>query len=82
VYRGTAIPALRGRYVFGDFVSGRLMAVKLPADRTQRIDAATNLGKWPVLFSTFGRDPRGELYVGALGRGDVYRLAPAAEAAP
>ena len=25
VYRGSAIASLRGRYVFGDFLSGRLM---------------------------------------------------------
>ncbi len=77
VYRGTAIPALRGRYVFADFVSGRLMAIDLPNDRTRRVGAATNLGKWPMLISTFGRDARGELYVGAFGRGEIYRLAPA-----
>lgn len=78
VYRGAAIPALRGHYVAADFVSGRMLAVALPEDRKQRVKETINLGKWPVLISTFGRDPQGELYVGAFGRGEIYRLAPAA----
>jgi glucose/arabinose dehydrogenase len=79
VYTGTRIPALRGLYVFGDFVSGRLFAVALPSDRSMRVQAPTALGQWPIMPSTFGRDHRGEIYVASLPRGDIFRLAPASK---
>jgi glucose/arabinose dehydrogenase len=70
VYLGTALPALKGHYVFADFVSGRLWALPLltlePVPKT--------LGKWPILPSTFGRDAAGEIYLADFGRGDIYRL--------
>jgi glucose/arabinose dehydrogenase len=79
VYRGRKIPALAGRYVFGDFVSGRIWALVLPpvgAEDRPATDVAA-LGLWPILISTFGQDPDGELYVGDFGRKAVYRIVPA-----
>lgn len=79
VYTGTRIAALKGRYVFGDFVSGRIWAIRLPGDGRSRVakNAAAALGKWPLLISTFGRDNRGEVYVADFGGGKVYRIEPA-----
>jgi glucose/arabinose dehydrogenase len=77
VYTGTRVPALRGLYVFGDFVSGRLFALSLPADRATRIAQPIALGRWPLLPSTFGRDAAGELYVATFANGDIYRIGPA-----
>jgi glucose/arabinose dehydrogenase len=73
VYLGETIPQLRGKYVFGDFVSGRMFALDLPDDRTQRVDAKS-LGKLSMLISTFGRDHAGELYVGSYGDGRIVKL--------
>jgi hypothetical protein len=73
VYLGAKIPQLKGKYVFGDFVSGRMFALDLPDDRTQRVDAKA-LGKFSMLISTFGRDHAGELYVGSYGDGRIVRL--------
>jgi len=81
VYTGERIAALRGLYVFGDFVSGRLFAIALPRDRTQRVQAPIALGKWPIMPSTFGRDHRGELYVASLPGGEIYRLDPVSKSA-
>jgi glucose/arabinose dehydrogenase len=77
VYTGERIAALAGLYVFGDFGSGRLFAIDLPEDRGQRVAQSVALGSWRVRPSTFGRDARGELYVGDFSRGEVLRLVPA-----
>ncbi len=61
VYRGTLVPALAGRYVYGDYCSGRLWA------DNDRLDPAA-----PQL-STFGEDAAGEVYLGTLG-GELLRF--------
>lgn len=59
VYRGTNVPELVGRYVFADYVSGRIWAL------TQRTGSpsSTELFNLPTLLSTFGVDEQNELYV-------------------
>jgi glucose/arabinose dehydrogenase len=76
VYTGQRIDALKGRYVFGDFGSGRLWALKLPASESDPATDVLALGRWQLNPSTFGRDADGELYVGDFGRGVVYALRP------
>ena len=39
---------------------------------------ALALGRWPLLVSTFGEAPDGELLVADFGNGVVYRVEPAA----
>jgi hypothetical protein len=34
------------------------------------------LGQFQRMFTTFGRDSRGELYVGDFGAGDILKLVP------
>lgn len=77
VYTGTAVPELQGRYVFGDFTSGRIWAVPLPESgdgSAGPLVSPTALGHWKLLLSTFGQDGAGELYVADYGRGAVHRL--------
>ncbi len=70
VYRGTDFPGLVGRYLFADFVSGRLWALtESGSDWTMEQVAQADF-----LVSAFGQDARGELYVLDHG-GAVYRLA-------
>lgn len=79
VYTGAALPELQGRYVFGDFTSGRIWAVALPESGdggAAPLASPTALGHWKLLLSTFGRDGAGELYVADYGRGAVHRLEP------
>ncbi|MED5372991.1 MAG: PQQ-dependent sugar dehydrogenase [Myxococcota bacterium] len=79
VYTGDRVPELRGLYVFGDFVRGRIWALELPQDRTQPVQEPKALGRWPVLLSSFGVDGAGDLYVLDYGQGRVLRVdAPAA----
>jgi glucose/arabinose dehydrogenase len=72
VYRGSAIAGLFGRYVFADFVSGRLMHIGADAQPTVTIAAGFDTG---LNISSFGRDAAGELYVVDYG-GGLYRVVP------
>lgn len=65
VARGDAVPALKGRYVFGDFVTGRLWAAALPEAVEQKPAqvALEALGKWPVLPTHFFNDPSGDVWL-------------------
>ena len=74
VYRGSDIPTLQGRYVYGDFCSGWLRSFELrdgeaQDPRTLDVGTVANL-------SSFGVDAAGELYALSLS-GSVYRLAQA-----
>ncbi|HXF93941.1 MAG TPA: PQQ-dependent sugar dehydrogenase [Nitrospiraceae bacterium] len=71
VYRGRAVPALQGLYLYGDYCSGELFALDAtaPASGEARVLLQTGLS-----ISSFGEDEQGELYV-VDHRGGVYRLA-------
>lgn len=71
VYRGRAMPAVRGRYFYGDFCSGTVWSLRL------RNGKAQGLRREPLrapTLSSFGEDARGELYLVTLS-GTLYRLA-------
>jgi len=70
VYRGAAIPALRGYYLFADFGSGRIWMMKGAAGSRLR---APGLDGRVSSVSSFGEDASGELYVVSL-EGAVYRI--------
>ena len=72
VVRDPELPALAGRYVYGDLCEPSLRSAKL-GRRRARGDRETGL-KVPQLVS-FGEDARGRVYVASLD-GPVYRLAP------
>jgi glucose/arabinose dehydrogenase len=75
VYLGQRIPALDGKYVFGDFTTGRMFALDLPDPRA-RVKRVESLGKFPIFISTFARDAAGELYVASFADGRILRLDP------
>ncbi len=72
VYRGEAIPALRGAYVFGDYCSGLIRAIATDGDRAE----ASVLLESGVAMSTFGVDESGELYLADVERGEIWRIVP------
>jgi len=78
-YLAEDIPKLTGLYVFGDFISGRIWALRLPQQPSTRVGPrdVLALGRWPVQISTFGRDEKGKLYLADYGLGIVYRIDPA-----
>ncbi|MDP2305259.1 MAG: PQQ-dependent sugar dehydrogenase [Pseudomonadota bacterium] len=69
VYRGPSVPALDGRYVYADFVTGRFWAVPTEGG------APNLLGDTELNPSTFGVDRKGRLYVGDY-RGTIWRVGP------
>lgn len=79
VYRGSALPALRGRYIYGDYVTGNLFA----------FDPAAGTAASPALLTTvsggdvagFAEDHDGELYVLRLAASRIEKLVPAPPAA-
>jgi glucose/arabinose dehydrogenase len=72
VYRGTAIPALDGAYVFADYCTGVMTAL---VRRNGRIVGKKVLATNLQSVASFGEDQNGELYVLLLS-GTVYRIAP------
>jgi hypothetical protein len=70
VYRGSAISALAGRYVFGDFGSGRLWHIPADTAPTMAMSGGVQTG---LNISSFGEGVDGELYVVHYG-GQLYRL--------
>jgi len=70
VYRGSAIPALVERYVFADFVTGRIWHVARDTPATLTVTGGFDTG---LSISSFGEGADGELYVVDYG-GALHRL--------
>jgi len=70
VYRGSAIPALRGWYLFGDYGTGRIWALKRGAGGVKSLSGAD---KVLANLTSFGQDASGELFVASPG-GSVYKI--------
>lgn len=70
VYRGSAIPALVGHYLFADFVSGRIWHIPNDTAPTVTVEEGYDSG---LNVSSFAEDPDGELYVVNM-RGDLHRI--------
>lgn len=68
-YRGS-ITTLRGRYVFGDYCSGRIWF----ATESGGEWSAEEWAETGIAISSFGEDENGELCVTDLSRGEVYRF--------
>jgi glucose/arabinose dehydrogenase len=67
------LPALDGRYLYGDFCGGRVQALRLDGGAVAHAD---DLGVSVPQLESFGMDGLGRAYVVSLG-GDVLRLDPA-----
>ena len=75
VYRGSRLPELQGAYLYADYVSGRLWALRYDEQAGKVVSNHALKGdRLPVI--TFGEDEEGEVYftiVAANGRG-IYRF--------
>jgi len=76
VYRGKALPRLVGAYLFGDYCSGLVWALRRGDDEAWQGEVLLETG---LNISSFGEDEVGELYL-VDHRGAIYQLvaAPAA----
>jgi glucose/arabinose dehydrogenase len=70
VYRGSAVPAAKGRYFFGDNCVSQIHSTLAGGSNSYRDEPFTVDG-----LSAFGEDARGELYLASVQSGNVYRLA-------
>jgi glucose/arabinose dehydrogenase len=76
VYRGKALPALAGRYFFGDYCTGVVRSFRYVNGKVTSID------KYPTTFdrnfqiTSFGRDNDGEIYI-VLDNGVIEEIVPA-----
>ncbi|WP_239989545.1 PQQ-dependent sugar dehydrogenase [Corallococcus macrosporus] len=81
VYRGAAVPALVGKYIFGDFGTGRIWT--LPADAAPGGGAKPSLlTATPLSISSFAELNDGELLVVDFAGGGLHRLQASAPPAP
>ena len=75
VYRGTAVAAVRGTYLFGDYCSGELFALSASANKRSST-APRVVMQTGMRISSFGEDEAGEVYI-VDHKGAVYRLVAA-----
>jgi glucose/arabinose dehydrogenase len=85
VYRGHQLgSALRGRYLFTDFVAGRIWSIGVAVDPSGEgtlVDLQEHTGDVGLAaqgISSFAMDADGELYLLAFMSGKIYRLVPGA----
>lgn len=71
VYRGESIKSLQGKYIYGDFVSGRIWALET---ENNRMKSNTLLLDSDGSISTFGQDENGEIYFANLRTGKMMKL--------
>ncbi len=70
VYRGPSVPALIGRYVFADFISGRIWSIDSAAQNLVPSDLLLESG---LSIASFGQSNAGELYIVHYG-GTLHRI--------
>jgi glucose/arabinose dehydrogenase len=71
VYKGSAIPSLANKYIFGDLTGKIFSLTEAPADTWTRADLLTT----NLTISSLGQDNNGEMYVLDYGGGNVLKLA-------
>jgi glucose/arabinose dehydrogenase len=71
VYRGRGSPVLAGRYVFGDYCSGRIFIVNSVASPPATVVEIADTSRF---ISSFGEGVDRELYLTDLVTGEIYRL--------
>ncbi|GIX42875.1 MAG: dehydrogenase [Leptospiraceae bacterium] len=76
VYTSNKIPELKNKYIFGDFVQGKIWAIDVnKLDQNVQENDVYSLGKWPILISTFGYTKEGEILIGDYQSGKIYMFA-------
>jgi glucose/arabinose dehydrogenase len=80
VYRGAAVPALTGTYLYADFCTGEVLSLRMSGrEATAEAQLTAALGGALPLLASFGEDGSGELLaiqMDSAAGGRVLRLAP------
>lgn len=69
VYRGNELPNLKGYYIYGDFISGRIWALDQAGNNKLFLETGLNI-------SSFGIDENKELYLCSFD-GEIYKFSSA-----
>lgn len=72
VYRGSKFPLLRGAYIYGDYVTARVWALRRNGNSFVSDEIAA-LGS-SFAISTFGQDEDGELLIANYKNGEIHRI--------
>ena len=72
VYTGTAIPALKNHYIYGDYIKGNFWAMAYPTF-TAPVKIISD-ARYKIV--TFAQDFQGEIFAADIGNGTIYQLAP------
>jgi glucose/arabinose dehydrogenase len=72
VYRGSAIPALKGDYLFADYASARVWFKTSPGAAAHIL---TGISQKLPSVSSFGQNSKGELFISSLD-GKIYKIVP------
>lgn len=72
VYRGRGVPALRGRYVYADFCTGKVWAMRAGPRPGGVREITRLLGRSVSRVTSFGEDRAGNLYL--VADGALYRF--------
>jgi hypothetical protein len=75
VYRGSEFPGMTGHYFFADYCFGRVWSLDVDNGHQLAVDESFS----EVLFTSFGEDIDGELYVADSLNNTIYRVVEAAE---
>ena len=77
VYRGENITELYGRYIFGDYCTGKIWSIEINENNFNIIDHTkeilNGMGKKEFYLSSFGQDNDGEIFVIDYN-GSIYKL--------
>lgn len=79
VYRGSAIPGLRGSYLYADYARGTFVRFRVQNSRatdrtdiTEQLRTGANFGGNSI--SSFGMDNQGELYIASFNPAGVFKI--------
>jgi glucose/arabinose dehydrogenase len=72
VYRGQAIPALQGTYIYADNGSGKVRAIQV--ENGQLVNGPHEFGNLSVFTSCFGENAAGEMFVCDYNGGRILRV--------
>ncbi len=73
VYHGTRLGELSGKYLYGDFETGKMWAVGYDGER---VTSQEEIADTTLKLVCFGTDQKSEFYVVGYTPGEIYRLIP------
>lgn len=79
VYRGSKRRDLQGKYVYGDYDTGKIAALRYDGGQ---VTEAIELVDTPLRIITFAEDGAGEIVLVDFMNGTIYQLVPAARSEP